>query len=79
MLHRKKLTPFGREVRKYRVDTGETQADAANAIGVSIASCSAIETGKKNVSNQFVNRVAMHFGLSGQEVESLKNLALIFG
>jgi transcriptional regulator with XRE-family HTH domain len=45
----KKLTPFGRAVRKYRVDRGETQLEVAEAIGVSIAFWSAIETGKKNV------------------------------
>ncbi|MGH8497287.1 MAG: helix-turn-helix domain-containing protein [Methylococcales bacterium] len=75
MLHRQKLTPFDREDLKYRVDKRETQGEAANAIGVSIAFWSVIETGKNNVSNQLVNRVAMHFGLSGQELESLKYLA----
>jgi transcriptional regulator with XRE-family HTH domain len=71
-----KLTPFGKAVRKYRVDRGETQADVADAVGVQVTFWSAIETGKKNVPDDLLERLIAHFGLADHEAESLRGLAL---
>ena len=70
-----KLTPFGREVRKRRVDRGETQSDVALALGVSVAFWSSIETGKKNISEDLFKKLAQHFTLSADEVASFQALA----
>ena len=70
-----KLTPFGKAVRKYRVDRGETQNDVADALGVRVTFFSAIETGKKNVPAGLLNGLIEHFGLAGNEAASLRELA----
>jgi HTH-type transcriptional regulator, competence development regulator len=73
----KKLTPFGKAVRKLRVDHGETQLDVAEALGVSIAFWSAIETGKKNLPTDMLVEVASHFDLAKEEAEKLQELSLV--
>ncbi|MFZ2168464.1 MAG: helix-turn-helix transcriptional regulator [Methylococcaceae bacterium] len=73
----KKLTPFGKAVRKYRVDRGETQLEVAEALGISIAFWSAIETGKKNVPTELLAKVVSHFELTGEEVNKLQTLSWV--
>lgn len=73
----KKLTPFGKAVRKYRVDSGETQMEVAEALGVSIAFWSAIETGKKNVPPDLLQKVISHFEILGDEAEKLQMLSWV--
>jgi len=70
-----KLTPFGRRIRKLRVDRDETQSDAARALGVSVAFWSSIETGKKNVPADLLARIAGHFGLTKGDTRELEELA----
>jgi transcriptional regulator with XRE-family HTH domain len=71
----KKLTPFGKAVRKYRVDRGETQFEVASALGVSVAFLSAIETGKKNVPNELLEKIVTHFELSEEDAQLLRQFA----
>jgi HTH-type transcriptional regulator, competence development regulator len=71
----KKLTPFGKAVRILRVEKGETQFNVAEALDVSIAFWSAIETGKKNVPNDLLNKVISHFKLADAEAEKLRRLS----
>lgn len=73
----KKLTPFGKAVRKLRVDHGETQLEIAEALGVSIAFWSAIETGKKNLPTDMLMKVVAHFGLTKEEAEKLQELSWV--
>ncbi|MCK9622902.1 MAG: helix-turn-helix domain-containing protein [Methylobacter sp.] len=73
----KRLTPFGKAVRKYRVDRGETQLEVAEALGVSIAFWSAIETGKKNVPAELLAKVISHFELTGAEADKLQTLSWV--
>lgn len=73
----KKLTPFGKAVRKYRVDRGETQFEVAEALGVSIAFWSAIETGKKNVPAELLAKAISHFELTGAEANELQTLSWV--
>lgn len=70
-----KLTPFGRSIRKLRVERGETQSDIARALGVSVAFWSSIETGKKNVPVEVLKRIEEHFRLVGEEARELRDLA----
>jgi len=70
-----KLTPFGREVRKRRAERGETQADVARSLGVSVAFWSSIETGKKNISDDLLAKVIQHFELPAGVAERLRELA----
>lgn len=73
----KNLTPFGKAVRKYRVDQGETQLEVAQAIGVSVAFLSALETGKKNVPDEVLTKIASHFNLTVTDTENLRRDAWI--
>ncbi|MCP5460025.1 MAG: helix-turn-helix transcriptional regulator [Gammaproteobacteria bacterium] len=71
-----KLTPFGRRIRKLRVDRDETQSDVARALGVSVAFWSSIETGKKNVPSDLLGRISAHFGLRDpRELEELADVS----
>lgn len=49
------LTPFGKTIRKARIDYGFTLKEVADKAGVSSAYLSAVETGKKPLTNDFVN------------------------
>ncbi len=69
-----KLTPFGREVRKHRVDRGETQSDVARALGVSVAFWSSIETGRRNIPSDLLQKIIEHFRLSNIEEKRFRHL-----
>lgn len=71
----KSLTPFGRALRKYRVDHGETQLDVANALGVTVSFFSAMETGMKNVPAETLRKLITHFRLGPDEAKQLRELA----
>lgn len=73
----KKLTPFGKAVRKFRVDRGETQFEVAEALGVSIAFWSAIETGKKNVPTELFEKAISYFRLAKEDAEKLQELSWV--
>lgn len=70
-----KLTPFGMEVRKRRIERGETQSDVARALGVSVAFWSGIETGKKNVPQEQLRALVDHFKLDDADSRRLEMLA----
>lgn len=71
----KSLTPFGRALRKYRIDHGETQLDVANALGVTVSFFSALETGMKNVPAETLRKLIAHFQLGRDEAHQLRELA----
>jgi transcriptional regulator with XRE-family HTH domain len=70
------LTPFGKAVRKIRIDRGETLGDMADALGVSAAFLSSIETGKKNVPGELLEKLIAHCKLPKSEAQELRRLAL---
>jgi transcriptional regulator with XRE-family HTH domain len=70
-----KTTPFGRELRKLRVDSGETLGDIKDAFNLSVAMLSAIETGRKNIPSGFIDKVTKHFSLNKKEARHLEELA----
>lgn len=71
------LTPFGKTLRKLRIDRGETQMDVAEAIGISVAFLSAVETGKKNASKEVIDKLIRHNGLDQSHADSLRRDALV--
>jgi len=70
-----RLTPFGQAVRKHRVDREKTQSDIARALGVSVAFWSSIETGKKNIPGDLLDKLTQHLGLAAEEAVKLQHLA----
>lgn len=69
-------TPFGKELRKIRIDLNEILMDMAEKLGVSPAFLSAVETGKKNVPNHWVDEIASAYHLSAENKDRLTQAAI---
>lgn len=71
------LTPFGKTIRKLRIDLGITLKSMADAIGVTSSYLSAIETGKRSVTDSLLKGTVDFFAQKGVKAESeLKKAAL---
>lgn len=70
------LTAFGREVRKLRIDKGVSLMEMADDLGWSAAFVSSVETGRKDPPEEYVSRVVKFFGLTGNNAEQLRKIAL---
>ncbi|SFM55988.1 helix-turn-helix domain-containing protein [Nitrosomonas communis] len=66
------LTDFGKTVRKARLDAGETLLTMAKSLNVSAAFLSAMETGRKKISEEWVNKICLFFNERGIDVEKLR-------
>ena len=71
----KMLTDFGRCLRKIRIDCGEILKDMAEKLNVSAAYLSAVEMGKRNIPEQWVNRISELYNLSEEEKSNLNDAA----
>ena len=71
----KLLTDFGRFLRKIRIDCGEILKDMAEKLNVSAAYLSAVEMGKRNIPEQWVNRISELYNLSEEEKSKLNDAA----
>lgn len=71
------LTPFGKEVRKLRIDHEPSLKlkDLAQAVGVSSAYLSCVETGAKAPSPKLVDSVADKLGVDSETRRKLQRLA----
>ena len=65
------LTDFGRFLRKIRIDCGEILKDMAEKLNVSAAYLSAVEMGKRNIPEQWVNKISDLYNLSEDEKKDL--------
>jgi len=63
------FTEFGKILRKARIDRGLLLKDMAEGLGVSSAYLSAIETGKKTVSDELAHKVARYLEIDEQSPE----------
>ena len=72
------MTPFGAKMRDLRATHGLTQQQQADALGVSKAYISALETGKRGKpSVPFVDQICVWLGLIWDDAEELKALAAL--
>jgi DNA-binding XRE family transcriptional regulator len=69
------LTDFGKAVRKARLDANETLSTMADALSVSPAFLSALETGRKNISEEWIVKIADYFLEKGIKIEKLAEYA----
>lgn len=69
------LTPFGKALRKLRIEKGMRLLDLANALGKSSAYISAVETGRKPIPDSFVAHVARVMPINADEVRVLRRAA----
>lgn len=70
-----KVTQFGRYIRKLRIDHGMILKDLADALGVSSSYISAVELGKKNIPESFIEKLVLRFGINTQERAELYRIA----
>lgn len=72
------MTPFGEKMRSLRRARGLTQQQQANALGVSKAYISALETGARGrPSVPLVDQICVWLGLIWDDAEDLKVLAAL--
>lgn len=69
------LTPFGKAVRKARLDADVTLSDMATNLGCTAAFLSALETGRKKVPTEIVTKVEQYFAARGIRLDRLQPLA----
>jgi hypothetical protein len=70
------LTEFGTECRKLRAARGYLMVHQANALQVSSAFISAVETGRKAIPADYVDGVGAWLKLSATELARLKDAAI---
>ncbi|WP_114192495.1 helix-turn-helix domain-containing protein [Edaphovirga cremea] len=69
------LTPFGKTVRKIRIDLGITLKSMAEAMGMTSSYLSAIETGKRTVTKPILDSIINFFNASPEQKEELLKAA----
>jgi transcriptional regulator with XRE-family HTH domain len=67
------LTEFGKILRKLRIDCGEILLNMAERLGVTASYLSAVETGKRNVPDDWGDRLAAFYGLDEQAKSELQD------
>ncbi len=69
------LTAFGKELRKLRIMTGELIRDMAAKLHVTASYLSAVETGKRQLPDGWVDKISDLYNLSPQEKNALQKAA----
>jgi transcriptional regulator with XRE-family HTH domain len=62
------LRRLGQRLRDLRSSAGETQAAAADAVGLARPYLSAVEAGRKNITLETLYALAEHFGVDATEL-----------
>lgn len=70
-----KLSPFGKEVRKLRIEHGMLMKDMAEKLALSPSWLSAMETGRKSVPEDTVDSIAILFQLDTDATARLRMAA----
>lgn len=60
-------TKFAEFLRVLRIKNHENMGDTAKLLGVKVAFVSAVESGKKNVPEDWVDKIVQHYGLNEKE------------
>lgn len=66
------ITDFGKFLRKIRIEYGEILKDMAEKLNVSAAYLSAVEMGKRNIPEQWVNKISELYNLTEKEKTDLR-------
>lgn len=69
------LTDFGRFLRKIRIDRGEVIKDMAEKLEVTASFLSAVETGKRNIPDYWIDKIAELYHLEEDTKTELKAAA----
>jgi HTH-type transcriptional regulator, competence development regulator len=71
------LTPFGKALRKLRIDGDMLLKDMADGIKVTSAFLSAIEAGRKPIPHYLIGRIADWMRLGREDIEALRDAAAL--
>ena len=71
------LTEFGKAVRKARIDANETLLSMAKEIGTTPAFLSGMETGRKKIPVEWVEKIESFFDNQNVQTDNLQELAYI--
>ena len=74
----KALTTLGSYCRNLRTYRGKNMLEQAEALSVSVAEISSIETGQKNPDSEFVRKFAVWLDLTNGEIGDLQKIARFF-
>lgn len=66
------LTEFGKFSRKLRIDCGELLKNMADKLGVTPSYLSAVENGKRNVPEEWINVIIEKYNLENRQISELK-------
>lgn len=66
-------TEFGKWLRTFRISIGIRLYDMSKALSVSSSFISAVETGKKSIPLDFVEKIIKNYDLSDEQIAALKN------
>ena len=69
------LTNFGKTLRKIRIDHNELLKDMAKRLNVTVAYLSAVENGKREVADNWIDVIADSYKLSSIEKAELQKYA----
>lgn len=64
-------TKFGEFMRILRIKNHEVMGDIAKILGVSVPFLSAVENGKKNVPDEWTDKLKSHYNLNNEETTEL--------
>ena len=64
-------TKYAEFLRVLRIKNHENMGDTAKLLGVKVAFVSAVETGKKNVPEEWVDKIVEHYNLNSQQKAEL--------
>lgn len=65
------VTPYGKELRKLRIDYGEGLADMAGRIGITPSYLCMIERGNRSIPSGFTDKIAKAYSLSAEACSKL--------
>ncbi len=69
------LTEFGKMLRKIRIDNNELLKNMADRLSVTPSYLSAVEVGKRNIPDNWVNLIALSYGLDNTQRQLLQKSA----
>lgn len=69
------ITEFGKAVRHARLNADINLSTMAEQLGVSAAFLSSLESGRKNISDEWVQKIEAFFESKGTPVQALQELA----
>lgn len=66
------ITQFGKFCRKLRIDNGELLKNMADRLEVTSSYLSAVENGKRNIPQEWSERISILYSLSGEQIQELE-------